>query len=228
MLEPEHGSGAVSVTAAGQQPKHQDLQPEQQQQQLEEQTEMQKEQSQHPQQEQQLVTAGAVSGSIAKPARTPGSSKAAEGVLVATAVAAPPSPHQDGRGVMQGATADLPAKTTSLLSQPPGTIVAAAATLAAAETSRRASSSPGNARARVTATNGSSSSGGTPAQVVLLLVGVPGSGKSTFCKGLEQQSCLPWVRVNQDSIKKGKGTRDACIKLARKSLQEGKWVVVDR
>jgi hypothetical protein len=82
---------------------------------------------------------------------------------------------------------------------------------------------------RATSTTSSRSSGPSPPQVVLLLVGVPGSGKSTFCKGLEQQSCLPWVRVNQDSIKKGKGkAREACIKLARKSLQEGKWVVVDR
>lgn len=38
-----------------------------------------------------------------------------------------------------------------------------------------------------------------PAQqpVVLVLVGIPGSGKSTFCEGLIQGSAVEWVRVNQ-------------------------------
>lgn len=45
-----------------------------------------------------------------------------------------------------------------------------------------------------------------PVPVLLLLSGVPGSGKSSFCKKLIAQSKVAWVRVNQDSINGGKGT----------------------
>lgn len=40
--------------------------------------------------------------------------------------------------------------------------------------------------------------------VVLILCGVPGSGKSTFCAQLIAQGQASWVRVNQDSINNGR------------------------
>ena len=33
--------------------------------------------------------------------------------------------------------------------------------------------------------------------VVLILVGVPGSGKSTFCQKLMANAASPWCRINQ-------------------------------
>lgn len=59
---------------------------------------------------------------------------------------------------------------------------------------------------------------------LLLLVGIPGSGKSTFASSLEE--ALPWkyVRVNQDTL----GTRQACEAAARQALQQHKCPVIDR
>jgi predicted kinase len=56
---------------------------------------------------------------------------------------------------------------------------------------------------------------------LLVLVGVPGSGKSTFAKQLEP---LGWVRVNQDDL----GSRNKCKELVVKSFKENKKVVIDR
>ena len=56
---------------------------------------------------------------------------------------------------------------------------------------------------------------------VLLLVGLPGSGKSTFAKKLRANG---WWVISQDAL----GTRDRCVTEFRKALQRGKSVVVDR
>lgn len=40
--------------------------------------------------------------------------------------------------------------------------------------------------------------------VILILCGVPGSGKSTFSAQLMAKGHTSWVRVNQDSINKGR------------------------
>ena len=55
---------------------------------------------------------------------------------------------------------------------------------------------------------------------VLILCGLPGSGKSTIC-----ETTFPdYVRVNQDEL----GSKDKCVELFSKALAEKKNVVVDR
>lgn len=54
---------------------------------------------------------------------------------------------------------------------------------------------------------------------VVILVGVPGSGKSTFCKKYPK-----YVRISQDEL----GSRYMCLELFRESLRKGKSVIVDR
>jgi len=58
-------------------------------------------------------------------------------------------------------------------------------------------------------------------QHMIVLVGVPGSGKSTVSKLLESKG---WIRVNQDDL----GNRRACETLTMNSLKEGKSVIIDR
>jgi predicted kinase len=55
---------------------------------------------------------------------------------------------------------------------------------------------------------------------VLILIGIPGSGKSHFASRLETESNGQFVRVNQDTL----GSLKRCITVARASLQQ---VVVD-
>ncbi|KAK8359859.1 hypothetical protein V6Z12_A04G123900 [Gossypium hirsutum] len=65
--------------------------------------------------------------------------------------------------------------------------------------------------------------------IVAILVGAPGSGKSTFCENVMLASSRPWVRVCQDTINNGKsGTKPQCLKSAAASLKEGKSVFIDR
>ncbi|KAL7095283.1 hypothetical protein ACP275_10G013800 [Erythranthe tilingii] len=66
--------------------------------------------------------------------------------------------------------------------------------------------------------------------IVLLLVGLPGSGKSTFCdEVVKVYRRRPWVRVCQDTINKGKaGTKIQCLSAATNALKEGKNVIIDR
>ncbi|TQD94260.1 hypothetical protein C1H46_020074 [Malus baccata] len=66
--------------------------------------------------------------------------------------------------------------------------------------------------------------------VVVILVGAPGSGKSTFCEHvMRSSSARPWVRVCQDTIKNGKaGTKAQCIESAMNALKDGKSVFIDR
>ncbi|KAL6142302.1 hypothetical protein ACLB2K_060585 [Fragaria x ananassa] len=65
--------------------------------------------------------------------------------------------------------------------------------------------------------------------IIVILMGAPGSGKSTFCEQVMGSSIRPWVRICQDSIKNGKaGTKAQCIESARSALREGKSVFIDR
>lgn len=54
---------------------------------------------------------------------------------------------------------------------------------------------------------------------VIILVGPPGSGKSTFSSKYSN-----YVRISQDEL----GDRYKCLELFRKSLKDGKNVIVDR
>ncbi|XP_048225868.1 transcription factor bHLH140 isoform X3 [Ricinus communis] len=66
-------------------------------------------------------------------------------------------------------------------------------------------------------------------QIVVLLVGPPGSGKSTFCDHVMSSSSRPWSRICQDTINNGKaGTKPQCLKSAVNALKEGKSVFIDR
>ncbi|KAM1222297.1 hypothetical protein ACFX2J_009848 [Malus domestica] len=57
--------------------------------------------------------------------------------------------------------------------------------------------------------------------VVVILVGAPGSGKSTFCEHV-MRFTRPLVRVCQDTIKNGKaGTKGQCIDSAMNVLKDG-------
>ncbi|CBI18255.3 unnamed protein product, partial [Vitis vinifera] len=65
--------------------------------------------------------------------------------------------------------------------------------------------------------------------IVVLLMGAPGSGKSTFCEHVIRSSTRPWVRVCQDTIGNGKaGTKSQCLKSATSALEDGKSVFIDR
>jgi predicted phosphohydrolase/predicted kinase len=60
----------------------------------------------------------------------------------------------------------------------------------------------------------------TPEEMVVLC-GIPGSGKSTIAKVLEGKD---YIRVNQDEL----GSRPACVKVAEIALKKGESVVIDR
>ncbi|KAA8517752.1 hypothetical protein F0562_015243 [Nyssa sinensis] len=65
--------------------------------------------------------------------------------------------------------------------------------------------------------------------IVLILVGAPGSGKSTFCDHVMRVSTRPWVRICQDTIGNGKsGTKTQCLMNAASALKDGKSVFIDR
>ncbi|GLT92726.1 hypothetical protein SLE2022_105500 [Rubroshorea leprosula] len=66
-------------------------------------------------------------------------------------------------------------------------------------------------------------------QIVVVLVGAPGSGKSTFCENIMRSSSRSWARACQDTINNGKsGTKQQCISSAATALKEGKSVFIDR
>ncbi|KAG9453531.1 hypothetical protein H6P81_006435 [Aristolochia fimbriata] len=65
--------------------------------------------------------------------------------------------------------------------------------------------------------------------IVLILVGPPGSGKTTFCNDVTKSARRPWVRVCQDTIANGKaGTKLQCLNSAFEALKDGKSVFIDR
>ncbi|WMV45028.1 hypothetical protein MTR67_038413 [Solanum verrucosum] len=65
--------------------------------------------------------------------------------------------------------------------------------------------------------------------VMVILIGAPGSGKSTFCDLVMRVSTRPWVRICQDTIGNGKaGTKKQCLTGAASALKEGKSVFIDR
>ncbi|KAL0291675.1 UNVERIFIED_CONTAM: Transcription factor [Sesamum calycinum] len=65
--------------------------------------------------------------------------------------------------------------------------------------------------------------------IVVVLVGLPGSGKSTFCDEVMRISSRPWARVCQDTINNGKsGTKIQCLSVAATALKDGKSVFIDR
>lgn len=65
--------------------------------------------------------------------------------------------------------------------------------------------------------------------ILVILVGAPGSGKSTFCEQVISSSTRSWVRVCQDTIGNGKaGSKAQCLSSASRALKDGKGVFIDR
>jgi predicted kinase len=64
---------------------------------------------------------------------------------------------------------------------------------------------------------------GKPERMIIMM-GVPGSGKSTIAKRLVEASKGEYVRVNQDEM----GTRKKCEMVAKDALKKQKSVIVDR
>ncbi|CAD7695426.1 unnamed protein product [Ostreobium quekettii] len=64
---------------------------------------------------------------------------------------------------------------------------------------------------------------------LLILVGVQGSGKSTFCEELARGGPVEWRRVNQDEMRRsGRGKRQDCVAAAGRVLGSGRNCVIDR
>lgn len=65
--------------------------------------------------------------------------------------------------------------------------------------------------------------------IMVIMVGAPGSGKSTFCDHVARISTRPWVRICQDTIGNGKaGTKTQCLSSAATALKDRKSVFIDR
>ena len=67
------------------------------------------------------------------------------------------------------------------------------------------------------------------AQLLVVLVGVPGSGKSTFARRViaDAEAASPgarWQRVSQDVL----GSRKRCISVAERALRAGDHLLIDR
>jgi len=69
---------------------------------------------------------------------------------------------------------------------------------------------------------GYATSGVDASQRVVVMVGLPASGKSTVASIIDRQD--EWVRVNQDEL----GNRKACKKRMEQALKNGKSVIIDR
>lgn len=69
----------------------------------------------------------------------------------------------------------------------------------------------------------------TAKQILVVLVGIPGSGKSTFAQNvIEDAEALSlrtrWQRISQDAL----GSRQECISVAEHALEAGDHLLVDR
>ncbi|GFY82394.1 APRATAXIN-like protein [Actinidia rufa] len=65
--------------------------------------------------------------------------------------------------------------------------------------------------------------------MVVILVGAPGSGKSTFCDHVMRVFTRPRDRVCQDTIGNGKaGTKPQSLMSAASALKDGKSIFIDR
>eukprot|EP01026_Neomeris_dumetosa_P050124 TRINITY_DN4387_c0_g1_i2.p15 TRINITY_DN4387_c0_g1~~TRINITY_DN4387_c0_g1_i2.p15 ORF type:complete len:169 (+),score=6.62 TRINITY_DN4387_c0_g1_i2:2708-3214(+) len=64
---------------------------------------------------------------------------------------------------------------------------------------------------------------------MLILVGIPGAGKSTFSSNLCKQSSLDWCHINQDTVRNGKpGTRQDCLDQVHTAASKNQNIVIDR
>lgn len=66
-----------------------------------------------------------------------------------------------------------------------------------------------------------------PPLLLVVLVGIPGSGKSTLSRALiagAPRSGREWSRISQDML----GTRKRCVQAAKTALRQGNHVLVDR
>ncbi|KAL3942371.1 MAG: hypothetical protein SGBAC_003437 [Bacillariaceae sp.] len=59
---------------------------------------------------------------------------------------------------------------------------------------------------------------------MILLIGLPGSGKSTFSNLLMEAMPYKFARINQDQL----GSRQKCLKAANQALDENKCIILDR
>ncbi|XP_010676789.2 transcription factor bHLH140 [Beta vulgaris subsp. vulgaris] len=65
--------------------------------------------------------------------------------------------------------------------------------------------------------------------LVVIMMGAPGSGKSTFCDLVMGASSRQWVRICQDNINNGKlGTKAKCLSNAVVALKDKKSIFIDR
>ena len=81
----------------------------------------------------------------------------------------------------------------------------------------------------VLTTRAALASGYLQGPVMLILCGVQGSGKSTFCERLLEGNADRWVHLAQDTINGGKsGKREKVEEAAKEALQNNKSVVIDR
>jgi len=65
--------------------------------------------------------------------------------------------------------------------------------------------------------------------ILLILIGVQGSGKSSFSQSLIDNSCGRWCQFSQDTIRNGQpGTRQEVETAAKEAIRNGKNVVIDR
>ena len=63
--------------------------------------------------------------------------------------------------------------------------------------------------------------------LLIVLVGIPGSGKSTFARLIEEEvtdTARRWCRVSQDVL----GSRRSCIVTAERALRKGEHLLIDR
>ena len=64
----------------------------------------------------------------------------------------------------------------------------------------------------------------TTTPFMMLLVGLPGSGKSTFAKSLEKGNRMKFTRINQDQL----GSRQACLRVCQQVLEIRNCPIIDR